>query len=63
MQSEWLIVAIILLALFGKGVGSGLVWTVIADTAPRRMIGLAGGVSNSFAIFLESAHAANRTDN
>ena len=51
VQSQWLIVATMSLALFGKGVASGLVWTVIADTAPRRMIGLAGGVSNSFANF------------
>jgi MFS transporter, ACS family, glucarate transporter len=51
IQSKWLIVAVMSLALFGKGIASGLVWTVIADTAPRKMIGLAGGVSNSFANF------------
>lgn len=34
------------LAFFGKGFGS-LGWTIIADVAPRQMIGLTGGVFNA----------------
>ena len=35
------------LAFFGKGFGA-LGWTVIADTSPRELIGLNGGIFNLF---------------
>jgi ACS family glucarate transporter-like MFS transporter len=35
------------LAFFGKGVGA-LGWTVIADTSPKELIGLNGGLFNLF---------------
>ncbi len=41
-----MIVALMSLAFFGKGFGS-LGWTVIADTAPREIIGVTGGVFNA----------------
>lgn len=44
--SEVMIVSLMSLAFFGKGFGS-LGWTVVADTAPREVIGLTGGVFNA----------------
>jgi len=41
------VVLIMSLALFGKGVGS-LGWAVVADTAPKEMTGLYGGLFNTF---------------
>jgi ACS family glucarate transporter-like MFS transporter len=35
------------LAFFGKGLGS-LGWAVVADTAPKEMTGLYGGLFNTF---------------
>lgn len=49
VQSQRWVVVIMSVTLFGKGVASGLVWTLIADTAPRRVLGLAGGLANAFA--------------
>lgn len=45
-QTDALVIALMSLAFFGKGFGS-LGWTVVADTAPRHMIGLTGGVFNA----------------
>lgn len=45
-QSEFMIVLLMSVAFFGKGFGS-LGWTVIADTAPREIIGMTGGVFNA----------------
>jgi ACS family glucarate transporter-like MFS transporter len=45
--ANWIVVLIMSLALFGKGVGS-LGWAVVADTAPREMTGLYGGLFNIF---------------
>jgi ACS family glucarate transporter-like MFS transporter len=42
---QWLVVALMALAFFGKGVGA-LGWAVMADSAPREITGLAGGVFN-----------------
>jgi MFS transporter, ACS family, glucarate transporter len=42
-----LVMFILSLAFFGKGFGA-LGWTVIADTSPRRLIGLNGGLFNLF---------------
>jgi len=44
---EWLMVAIMALAFFGKGVGS-LGWAVLSDASPKEIVGLSGGVSNMF---------------
>ena len=35
------------LAFFGKGVGA-LGWAVVADTAPKQIVGLSGGLFNMF---------------
>jgi MFS transporter, ACS family, glucarate transporter len=47
VDSEWLVVGLMALAFFGKGVGS-LGWAVVADTAPREVVGLAGSIFNMF---------------
>ena len=47
VRSEWLVVTLMALAFFGKGVGS-LGWAVMADVAPKELAGLSGGVFNTF---------------
>ena len=47
VRSEWLVVALMAVAFFGKWVGS-LGWAVMADVAPKQLAGLAGGVFNTF---------------
>lgn len=42
---QWIVVALMALAFFGKGVGA-LGWAVLSDTAPKEITGLAGGVFN-----------------
>jgi ACS family glucarate transporter-like MFS transporter len=42
-----LMMALMSLAFFGKGFGA-LGWTVIADTSPKELIGLNGGLFNTF---------------
>ncbi|PKU23134.1 MFS transporter [Telmatospirillum siberiense] len=42
---QWLVVALMALAFFGKGVGA-LGWAVLSDTAPKQITGLSGGVFN-----------------
>ncbi|MCW4463017.1 MFS transporter [Sphingomonas sp. BT-65] len=46
-EQEWLVVALMSVAFFGKGVAS-LGWAIMADVAPRRLAGLSGGVFNMF---------------
>ncbi|SAK56384.1 d-galactonate transporter [Caballeronia hypogeia] len=46
VASPWLVVALMSAAFFGKGFGS-LGWAIVADTAPREMIGMTGGVFNA----------------
>ncbi|MFI8480613.1 MFS transporter [Pseudomonas sp. NPDC078700] len=46
-QSDTAVVALMALAFFGKGFGS-LGWTLVADTSPRQIIGLSGGLFNTF---------------
>ncbi len=46
-EEEWLVIALMSVAFFGKGVAS-LGWAVMADVAPRRLAGLSGGVFNMF---------------
>ncbi|MFY0576319.1 MFS transporter [Cystobacter fuscus] len=47
VDSQWLVVAIMSLAFFGKGVGA-LGWAVMSDTSPKQIAGLSGGVFNTF---------------
>jgi ACS family glucarate transporter-like MFS transporter len=42
-----LVVTLMCLAFFGKGFGA-LGWTVVSDTSPREIIGLSGGLFNTF---------------
>ena len=44
---EWLVVALMALAYFGKGIGA-LGWAVNADTAPKEITGLSGALFNTF---------------
>lgn len=42
---EWMVIGFMALAFFGKGIGA-LGWVVMADTAPKEISGLSGGVFN-----------------
>jgi len=44
---EWLVVAFMAVAYFGKGIGA-LGWAVNADTAPKEITGLSGSLFNTF---------------
>ena len=50
VNSEWLIVAFMALAFFGKGFGA-LGWAVVSDTSPKNAVGLAGGLFNFIGSF------------
>ena len=43
----WLVVAIMALSFFGKGIGA-LGWAVVSDTCPKEIAGLSGGLFNMF---------------
>ncbi|MBR8168046.1 MFS transporter [Burkholderia cenocepacia] len=47
VDSPWLVVAIMALAFFGKGVGA-LGWAVVSDTAPKQASGLCAALFNTF---------------
>ena len=47
VDQAWLVVALMALAFFGKGVGS-LGWAVVSDTSPREAPGLSAGLFNTF---------------
>jgi D-galactonate transporter len=47
VSADWLVVCLMALAFFGKGIGA-LGWAVVADTAPRDAIGLSGAIFNMF---------------
>jgi len=47
VNSEWLVVAVMSLAFFGKGFGA-LGWAVVSDTSPKEIAGLSGGLFNTF---------------
>jgi MFS transporter, ACS family, glucarate transporter len=47
VESSSVVVAIMGLAFFGKGVGS-LGWAVVSDTSPKQIAGLSGGLFNTF---------------
>jgi ACS family glucarate transporter-like MFS transporter len=46
-NSQTLVMVLMSLAFFGKGFGA-LGWTVVSDTSPRELIGVNGGVFNTF---------------
>ena len=47
VESEWLVVGLMAVAFFGKGIAS-LGWAVMSDVSPKELAGLAGGVFNMF---------------
>jgi ACS family glucarate transporter-like MFS transporter len=47
VESPWMVVAIMALAFFGKGIGA-LGWVVVSDTSPKKAAGLCGGLFNMF---------------
>ncbi|WP_130831442.1 MFS transporter [[Erwinia] mediterraneensis] len=47
VETEWVVVFFMALAFFGKGIGA-LGWAVMADTAPKEISGLSGGLFNMF---------------
>ncbi|NBB13636.1 MFS transporter [Pseudomonas sp. SLFW] len=47
IDAEWLVVAVMAIAYFGKGFGA-VGWAVVADTAPKQIAGLCGGMFNGF---------------
>lgn len=46
-DSDAAVLALMALAFFGKGFGT-LGWTLVADTSPRQIVGLSGGLFNTF---------------
>ena len=47
VDAQWLVVLIMALAFFGKGIGA-LGWAVVSDTSPKQIAGLSGGLFNTF---------------
>lgn len=47
VETQWMVVALMSLAFFGKGLG-GLGWAVVSDTSPIQIAGLSGGLFNTF---------------
>jgi D-galactonate transporter len=47
VTADWVVVALMSLAFFGKGIGA-LGWAVVADTSPKEAIGLSGSIFNMF---------------
>jgi ACS family glucarate transporter-like MFS transporter len=47
VRADWLVVAIMCVSFFGKGIGA-LGWTVVSDTSPKEIMGLSGGLFNTF---------------
>jgi ACS family glucarate transporter-like MFS transporter len=47
ITTQWIIVVIMSLAFFGKGIGA-LGWAVVSDTSPKQVAGLSGGLFNMF---------------
>lgn len=47
VTSEWIVIAFMALAFFGKGLGA-LGWAVVADTSPKQIAGMSGGIFNTF---------------
>jgi ACS family glucarate transporter-like MFS transporter len=47
VDAQWLIIALMAFAFFGKGFGA-LGWAVVSDTVPREIAGLSGALFNMF---------------
>lgn len=47
VSEPWLVLTIMAVAFFGKGVAS-LGWAVVSDTSPKELAGVTGGVFNTF---------------
>ena len=47
IEQQWLVVTVMAIAFFGKGIAS-LGWPVISDVSPKQLVGLTGGVFNMF---------------
>jgi ACS family glucarate transporter-like MFS transporter len=47
VELDWLVVAFMALAFFGKGIGA-LGWAVVSDTSPKQIAGISGGLFNMF---------------
>ncbi|MGW9018971.1 MFS transporter [Priestia megaterium] len=47
VEAEWIVIFVMAVAFFGKGFGA-LGWAVVADTSPKQMAGLSGGLFNMF---------------
>lgn len=47
VDAQWMVVGFMAMAFFGKGLGA-LGWAVMADTAPKEISGLSGGLFNMF---------------
>jgi D-galactonate transporter len=47
VTTDWVVVALMSLAFFGKGIGA-LGWAVVADTSPAEALGLSGAIFNMF---------------
>jgi ACS family glucarate transporter-like MFS transporter len=46
-ESVWVVTALMSLAIFGKGIVA-VDWTLVSDTAPKQITGMAGGLFNMF---------------
>jgi ACS family glucarate transporter-like MFS transporter len=47
VETDWLVIVVMSLAFFGKGVGA-LGWAVVADTSPKEAGGMSGALFNTF---------------
>jgi ACS family glucarate transporter-like MFS transporter len=47
VQAEWMVITLMAVAFFGKGVAS-LGWAVMSDVAPKELAGLTGSIFNMF---------------
>ena len=47
IDNSALIVVVMAVAFFGKGIAS-LGWAVVSDTSPREFVGVTGGIFNTF---------------
>jgi MFS transporter, ACS family, glucarate transporter len=47
VDTPWLVVALMAVSFFGKGVGA-LGWAIVSDTVPKEMAGFSGGLFNMF---------------
>jgi len=45
VDQNWLVIVVMSIAFFGQGM-TNLGWTVVSDVAPKKLIGLAGGIFN-----------------